>query len=619
MARFGRDLVRSLTQPSFTEGLFTVGERIGGLPEASRKKEATEGMLKELSEAQASGNTTAIADIYERLGTVSGDPQYTLHAASLRNTQRINDAQMAITQDLEALSDSALSDAQRAVLEGKAKAKAVALNDPQILSSTLSSIASARSTSRADTKIAATEAVSSGMTREQFIQKYGSEDAIQYDIAKAQSLNAKASIKASEQATLDAEFLEAMQTLENQFEVMMAKPSDAIDEQAAINLQNQMVDLAQKAGKPVSGYTELFSSRLQQKIADEIDAEDQARLIQESQEKQWADSTMQAVIRSGSEDPLAALANRMGSVTDPKIQALYDKHLTYIKKGVEDHFQAVDEISESFKTGQPSATAIDFLSDPANANYFEGLDSAENALAEIKRLNKKVADGGTLNANDRTTQRASVKIINDEVAKARNARRKQETSEPVAEINAGKAVDTYLAKFKKFQVSGLEGVFAGQSVYDAVERANNAAMMDEAGDDRELYKDIVDTLKREYMLRPNIPAQEQINIIRQVVEEAGVKTSGEAAFQLREQRLEEVTNERVALIRSWVKKTYTENGIAPSESEIDSLLDKESVRDDAYEAVEGMFVERDRLEAEQREQAYRDMQTLRRTRAVRGS
>ena len=64
-------------------------------------------------------------------------------------------------------------------------------------------------------------------------------------------------------------------------------------------------------------------------------------------------------------------------------------------------------------------------------------------------------------------------------------------------------------------------------------------MMDEAGDDQELYKDIVDTLKREYMLRPNIPAQERINIIRQVVEEAGVKTSGEAAFQLREQRLEE--------------------------------------------------------------------------------
>ena len=144
-------------------------------------------------------------------------------------------------------------------------------------------------------------------------------------------------------------------------------------------------------------------------------------------------------------------------------------------------------------------------------------------------------------------------------------------------------------------------------------------MMDEAGDDRELYKDIVDTLKREYMLRPNIPAQEQFNIIRQVVEEAGIETSGEAAFQLREQRLEEVTNERLALIRSWVKKTYTKDGKAPSESEIDSLLDKDSVRDDAYEAVEGMFVERDRLEAEQREQAYRDMQRLRRTQAVRGS
>jgi hypothetical protein len=619
MARFGRDLVRSLTQPSFTEGLFTVGERVGGLPEASRKKEQTQGMLKELSEAQASGNTSALADIYERLGTVSGDPEYTLHAASLRNTDRLNTAQMEVVQSLEKLNDPTLSESERAVLEGEAKTKALALNDPQFYSTALSSISSARSASRTNTKIAAVEAVSSGKTREQFILEYGEEDAFEYDLAKSQALNTRASIEASEQAILDAEFAEEMQALQNQFEVMMARPSDAIDEQAAINLQNQMIDLAQNAGKPVSGYTELFSSRLQQKIADEIDAEDQARLIEEAQGKQWADSTVQAIIRSGGTDPLATLANRMQSVTDPKIQALYDKHLTYIKKGVEDHFQAVDEISESFKTGQPSATAIDFLSDPANANYFEGLDAAENALAEIRRLNKKVADGGTLDANDRTIQRASVKTINDEVAKARNARRKQETSEPVAKINAGKAVDTYLAKFKKFQVSGLEGVFAGQSIYDAVERANNAAMMDEAGDDRELYRDIVDTLKREYMLRPNIPAQEQINIIRQVVEEAGVETLGEAAFQLREQRLEEVTNERVALIRSWVKKTYTKDGKAPSESEIDSLLDKESVRDDAYEAVEGMFVERDRLEAEQREQTYRDMQRLRRTQAVRGS
>lgn len=618
MARFGRDLVRSLTQPALAEGLFTVGEKIGGLPEASRKKEETQGMLKELSEAQASGNTSAVADIYERLGTASGDAQYTLHAASLRNNQRINNAQIEITQDIEKLNDPALSDTQRAVIEGRVKANAVALNDPQILSSTLSSIASARSASRADTKIAATEAVSSGMTREEFVKTYGAEDAIHYDIARAQSLNARASIEASEQAVLDDEFAEAMQALENQFEVMMARPSDAIDQEAAIDLQNKMVDLAEKAGKPVSGYTELFASRLQQKIADEIDAEDQARLVRESQEKQWADSTVQAVIRSGGADPLATLASRMESITDPAIQALYDKHLAYIKKGVEDHFQAVDEISESFKTGQPSATAIDFLSDPANANYFEGLDAAENALAELKRLNKKVADGGTLNPNDRTTQRASVKIINDEVAKARNARRKQETSEPVAEINAGKAVDNYLTKFKKFQVSGIEGVFAGQSIYDAVERANNAAITDEAGNDRELYKDIVNTLKREYMLRPNIPAQEQIDIIRQVVEEAGVKISGEAAFQLREQRLEEVTNERVRLIRSWVKKTYTQNGKAPSESEIDELLDKESVRDDAYQAVEGMFVKIEQAEAEQRANAYREMQELRRTRAVRG-
>jgi len=619
MARFGRDLVRSLTQPAFADGLFTVGEKLGGLPERKRKEEATKGMIEELSAAQASGDASALADIYERLGTTSGDPQYTLHAASLRNTKRINDAQIAITTNIEKLNDPTLPDSERAAIETQVKTDVMALNDPQMLSSALSGIASGRSTSRTNTQIAATEAVSSGMTREQFIEDYGPEDAIQYDIAKAQSLNAKASIKASEEATTDAEFAETMQGLLNRFNMVMAKPSDEIDQQTAINLQQDMIDLAQNAGKSVSEYTEIFATRFQQKVADEMDAENQARLAVEAKETRWADSMVQAIISSGSQNPIATLANQRALIKDENLQKVYDRKLAYIKKGVEDYFQARDEISESLKTGEPSATALDFLKDPANANYFEGLDVAENALAEIERINKKVANGGTLNANDLTTQRASIKIINDEVAKARNARRKQETSEPVAQINAEQAVNQYLSKFKKFQVSGLERFFAGQSIYDAVERANNAAIQDESGNDRELYRSIVNTLKREYMLRPNIPAQEQINIIKQVVEEAGIETSGEAAFQLREQRLEEVTNERVGLIRSWVKKTYTKNGKAPSESEIDSLLNKESVRDDAYEAVEGMFVEADRLEAEQREATYREMQELRKTRAVRGA
>ena len=410
-----------------------------------------------------------------------------------------------------------------------------------------------------------------------------------------------------------------MQGFLNRFDMVMAKPSDEIDQQAAINLQQDMIDLAQNAGKSVGEYTEIFATRFQQKIADEMDTENQAKLAVEAGETRWADSMVQAIISSGSQNPIATLANQRALIKDKNVQELYDRKLAYIKKGVEDYFQARDEISESLKTGEPSATALDFLKNPANANYFEGLDAAENALAEIKKINKKVANGGTLNANDLTTQRASIKIINDEVAKARNARRKQETSEPVAQINAEQAVDQYLSKFKKFQVSGLERFFAGQSIYDAVERANNAAIQDESGNDRELYRSIVSTLKREYILRPNIPAQEQINIIKQVVEEAGVKTSGEAAFRLREERLEQVTNERVGLIRSWVKKTYTKDGKAPSESEIDSLLNKESVRDDAYEAVEGMFVKADQEEAEQRTNTYREMQELRKTRAVRGS
>jgi len=608
MARFGRDLVRSLTQPAFSEGLFSVGEKIGGLPEASRKKEETEGMLKELSAAQASGDATALADIYERLGTSSGDPSYTLHAASLRNTKRINDAQIEITQDLEALNDPTLSDAQRAVIEGRAKANAIALNDPQILSNTFSSIASGRSTSRSETNVAAIKAVSSGKTREQFIQEYGPEDAIHYDIAKAQSLNAKASIKASEDAVLDANFAETMQALENQFEVMMARPSDAIDEQAAINLQNQMIDLAEKAGKPVSGYTELFSNRLQQKITDEIDVANQAEALKKAEGLRWADSTIQAIINSGAEDPLAVLASRMESAKDPKVLALYNEHLTYIADTVKDNLQTREEITESFKTGDLSATAIDFLTDSANASYFEGLDSVENAFERFKKLNKKMDNGGTLDPNDRRERREAIKLINEEVAKARNARRKQELSEPVAKLNAEKAVNDYLNKLRDFKAGTIPRLFGGQSVYDAVERSAN--------EDGELHKRILGALKREFMLQPNVPAQRQFEIIKEVTEEMGVETPGEEAFQARyqqaienRQEIQMLTNEKLKLLNP---KNPDETISAYNQRIQELSEDKEKIQEAALEVEEDLIkmeqadiAERQRLIAIARSSGYR--------------
>jgi ribosomal protein L20A (L18A) len=608
MARFGKDLVRSLTQPSFTQGLFDVGEKIGGLPEASRKKKATEGMLKELSEAQASGNTSALADIYERLGTESGDPQYTLHAASLRNTNRLNTAQMEVVQSLEKLNDPTLSESERAVLEGEAKTKALALNDPQFYSTALSSISSARSVSRTNTKIAAVEAVSSGKTRDQYIEEYGEEDAFEYDIAKSQALNTKASIKASEDAVVDANFAETMQELSNRFEMIMARPTEFIDQQAAIDVQREMVDLAQKAGKPVGEYTEIFSTRFQQKVTDEIDAINQAEVFKEAEGFRWADSTVQAIIRSGGADPLATLANRMESVTDPKVQALYEKHISYIKEGVEDHFQAVDEISESFKTGQPSATAIDFLSDSANANYFEGLDAVENAFAEIKKFNKKVADGGTLNANDRTKQRANVKLINEAVAKARNARRKQELSEPVAELNAEKAISNYLSGLREFKAGTVARFFGGQSVYDAVERSAN--------EDGELHKRILGALKREFMLQSNVPAQRQFEIIKEVVEEMRVETPGEEGFQARYEKGIEVREEIQMLTSEKLKllnpKNPDETTSAYNQRIQDLSEDKEkmqevafAVEEDLIEMEQADIAERRRLIAIARSSGYR--------------
>lgn len=606
MARFGRDVVRSLTRPDFAGGLFEVGEKIGGLPEQKMKEEETKGMMKEIADAQATGNTTALADIYERLGTSSGDPKYTLQASKLRNQDRLNTAQMSITQSISELSDPKLSDTNRAVLEEKAKAEAMALNDPQFLNSVLSSIQSSRSASRSNTLIAAKDAVSSGMSREDFIKAYGTEDAIRYDIAKSQALSARSAIRSAEDAKLEAEFSEQMISLSNQFDMAMARPSDAIDGDFAIQLQNQMIDLAEKAGKPVSEYVELFANRYEQKVADEIDAENQARLVEEAEGQRWADSTVSAVIRSGAADPIAMLAERMERVSDPKIQALYDKHLVYIKNGVEDNLQARQEIEESFETGAPSATAIDFLSDPANASYFEGLDSVENALVEFKKFNKKIENGGSLNPNERLARRTAVKLINSEVAKARGARRKQELSEPVAEINAEQSVDNYLNKLK-----GFKSFIGGQSVYDVVEQSRNK--------DGDLYKRVVSTLKREYMLQANIPAERQFEIIKQVVGEMGVETPGEEGFMLRERRLQEITDERRAMTRAWVKKTYTKNNKPPSESEINNLLKDQAVLDEAYEVIEEMFIERERVENEQREIAYRNMQNLRRTKAVRGN
>ena len=42
MARFGRDIVRQLTDPTMAQGMFELGRQIGGLPGERRKKKAEE-------------------------------------------------------------------------------------------------------------------------------------------------------------------------------------------------------------------------------------------------------------------------------------------------------------------------------------------------------------------------------------------------------------------------------------------------------------------------------------------------------------------------------------------------------------------------------------------------
>lgn len=573
MARFGRDLVRSLTQPAFIDEVSKVGMLAGSLPARQKEEEkqkTIQGMFSDIAQAEAEGDVNTVAGIYESLGKLTKDSKYVLKAGQLRNEQRLNTIQTDIAGEVSKLNDPSLSDADRATIEAQVKEKAKGLNDPQIFSNVLSNISTARSNSRSNMKIVAQEAVSSGMSREEFITRYGPEDAILYDISKSQALTAKNSIEQFEEQATEEEYAETMQGFLNQFEAGMAVFSEEIDQEKMLTLQQQIVDFAEAANKPVAEYVEMFKVRFEQKIASEMDAEDQERQRKEADETRFVDGFIQSVINSGSQDPSAFVLKKIDEAKDPYIKELLNKKLTYIKTKVEDHFNARREIQESFKTGELSATALDFLSDPANKTYFEGVDSVENAFDRLQKLNAKVNKGGTLDVSERQEKRALIKLLNEEVAKARGARRDQELSEPMAKLNAERAVDLYLSKFGEFQASGVSRFFGGDSVYDLVEGAKAASS---AGDDRrdlvqerELYKRIKDALKREYMLRPNVPAQERINIIRQTVEEFGTETSGEEAFQTRVKEAEFELNQNRALISDKVKQ---QNPKRKNESESD--------------------------------------------------
>ena len=60
MAKFGQGFIQSLTQPSYSQGLFELGTALGQAPAVAAEKKAKQGMLKDLQEALISNDPSVI-------------------------------------------------------------------------------------------------------------------------------------------------------------------------------------------------------------------------------------------------------------------------------------------------------------------------------------------------------------------------------------------------------------------------------------------------------------------------------------------------------------------------------------------------------------------------------
>ena len=615
MARFGRDLVRSLTQPAFGEGLFQVGEKIGGLPSRQRKEKETKGMMEEIAAAQAAGDRTALADIYERLGTSSGDPQYTLHAASLRNTERLNSAQIDITKKIQDLSNLSLSDEEVSTKTSELIASAESLNNPEILSSVYAGIESASNARESGVKEAAIDFVSSNRTYEDFVAIYGKENGYLFNAAKSKAIQDSNSIKANRESNAN----EAFQTSEtgylNQISIEGAKPADEIDLAAMQRAEQNLIDLAEKENRPVDKYIGIAQQTLDERITAEAEAESQAKARVQAERTARADGIVSVLMRSS--NPLEQFQNAINNAETEEAKSFLIDQEQYISDEIQARIDSRESRSEAIKTAQIDPRDVEFFSDPKNFDFFAGHDQVENALDRIKTLEKK-KENGNLSYGERSELNRMVLVVTDAVAKAKEEQRSYERSDVAAEERASEKLDAYLNVNNKAS-RAYDPTKAGPTPTMLGIRLGSRSLFDVAQDLKEQGGEEYSRLMRKLTAAYKQNPQMDFNVaLKEAIIEMDIATPGEDFAQVRQQRLDELTDERRRLARSWVKREYTKNGKAPTEKEIDSLLRNQDVVDQASLAVEETFIARERQENLQREQNYRNMQRLRKT-AVRGS
>lgn len=609
MARFGRNLLGNLANPAFAGGLFTAGQQLGSLPRRLEEKKTFEGMMQELSAAQ--GDPAAVGSIYEKFGAQLNNPKMQLEGAKMRREAEQLSAMTAtqnqIAMKVRQLSNIDITPEQRAVIESEVVSLARGTNDPAILEGAYTDIDNASKANSAALDNAAVAAVSSDVTKEEFEAKYGKKNGYRYEAAKATAINRRNTIRDSEEAVRQESYNNQIADLKFQLAREAQKPSDQIDMERLTGLEAQMIELAREASpEDAAELVGIAQTAYNERVDAEVEAEQSANEALKAANEQRADGIV-TVLMMG-QDPLKAFQDQIDKAEGPAKKFLTEQE-KYISDEIEARLESRDRRFEALRSGEINKLDLEWLQTPENQDFFVGMDEVEEALADIDKHNK----------GERTLMQTQynrrINIVTDAISKAKEEKRRYERSETVAEEKAIEGIDAFLKvtdKSSRFydpsKVGATPAIFGirlapGRSLYDVV-----SDLKKEGGDQ---YNRLVGKLTASYMQNPNQPFTQMIT---RAIEEMDIATPGQEFFDLRQERLTEVTAERRELIRGKIRQQNPE----AKGKDLETLYSDEAAVAEAAEAVDQDFIAIQEQELEESRRSYREMQALRRTTAVRG-
>lgn len=592
MAKFSSAFLQSLTRPSYMEGLFTAGERLGSAPRRREEKKTFEGMMEELSAAQ--GDPALVGSIYEKFGAQLNRPDVQLKGASMRREAEKASAMTAtqnqIAMKVRQLSNPDITPEQRAVIESEVVSLARGTNDPAILEGVYTDIDNANKASSTALDNAAMAAVSSGVTKKEFEAKYGKKNGHRYEAAKATAISRRNTIRSSEKAERDANYDSRVNEINTDIAIaLQVDDPSQINQEELRRYEQQLIDLAEANGKDASEFVGLADKSFEAAVASSIERDNALRTRETQALQQSADEIIRVAMLNSPGNPsryveanIESLASQM-NIPQQRIESFVSQYKSYILGQVQDRVETAKNLQDSLVVKQLQKGDVEFLQDPKNQSYFAGYDAVEDAFENIKRLKAK-RDRGELSEGEIGTLNSNIVTVTNAIAKAKDERRRYERSEPVAKDSAARTIDKYLMAGEPIK----GGFFSRKSVYDVISRSKE--------EDGDVYKRVMNALTAEYMLNPNMPGTEAISIIKNTVDEMNIETPGEEAFQARKQRMEEVAAENEEIIRAQIQ----ENNPTASQQELENLYKDPEQRQKAFEDSEEEFMAREQAELDER-------------------